>query len=81
MPNRPMKNCKTCGKPFMSSANDYTVNCPEHRGGKFKAGGKTYKQSTSVPYMETQHTCKTCGKTFSRGDAYAHRRETGHKFI
>ncbi len=24
--------CRKCGKAFTASPNDYTVNCPEHRG-------------------------------------------------
>ena len=30
--NRPTRYCRKCGKPFTASKNDYTVNCPEHRG-------------------------------------------------
>lgn len=26
------KTCRKCGAEFTASANDYTVNCPEHRG-------------------------------------------------
>ena len=29
---RPTRYCRTCGAPFTASKNDYTVNCPDHRG-------------------------------------------------
>jgi len=40
---RPMKQCATpgCTNMFESSEQDYTVNCPEHRGRKHSLGGKS----------------------------------------
>lgn len=47
------KNCKKCGAAFTASANDYTVNCPAHRG---------RAASAAKVIASTTVTC-TCGKT------------------
>lgn len=38
---RPMRNCRVCGAEFESSKNDYTVNCPKHRGRPDATSGYT----------------------------------------
>jgi DNA-directed RNA polymerase subunit RPC12/RpoP len=55
---RPMKKCRVCGKEFESSKQDYTVNCPEHRGKQIKV-----TRSTSYSPKEVSAKGRTCTVT------------------
>jgi hypothetical protein len=53
------KTCKTCGAPFAASPNDYTVNCPKHRG-------RTPQTATATPAATTCF----CGKTVTHANGH-----------
>ncbi len=77
-----VKICKTCGtafdSPLVGGRVSSTVNCPKHRSSaKMKKSAPSSDVNRS--YMQ-KFTCKTCGKTMSKGDALRHRRDTGHQF-
>lgn len=79
----PVKRCVDCGDPFHTSATGKTVRCQECRAKQRKrrmGGGGGGLTAAEHRYITERFTCKVCGKSLTRGEAYKHRRETGHTF-
>jgi hypothetical protein len=81
---RPIKKCVDCDAPFQTSATGKTVRCQSCRNKRNRNRGATSSRdgisARDHEYVSARFACKTCGKSFSRGDARKHRTETGHSF-
>jgi hypothetical protein len=48
--NRPTRFCRVCNAPFEASQQDYTVNCPGHRGRRPAAPAVPFTYPAAAPH-------------------------------